>query len=533
MTFNHYIAWAALFGPKLHRLHRGPNNVAVAYKPNLFEKTGDFFITWMVTFYNFAYCISPFLAWTLWRRNMFTRDGVVTLFSYGVSASIFLGLSSGVRAVGRILNSDYIDFARILYRARQGQLVDIRKYDFDFWAWPVDYYWNEGPRGGFSPSLRRLPHVEANEVSGINSIPWKILYYLVANTVGVRLLYPGSVSFLQTALNSHLLQGRAKLVEEKGGRRAKVCTKDGNDIDTIFIDRRQNKKDDVGNILVICSEGNAGFYEIGITGTPIDAGYSVLGWNHPGFSGSSGTPFPDQEQHAIDAVMQYATQRLNFPPGSIILFAWSIGGYPATFAAMNYPEAKAVILDATFDHVLPLALARMPEAVNSVIAGTVLNHANLNNAQQLLRYPGPVLLIRRTKDEMISTKGPPDPIDIKTNRGNNLLVMLLSHRYPGIVTKDTEATLRDYLSLNMEHDRISFLKDFDVQEEHCLALLQSYIDSQDSSQPLFPISLQPSLQEAKQLTLFLATKYMKNFDSSHCTPLPTRLFQMPWELKRR
>ena len=38
---------------------------------------------------------------------------------------------------------------------------------------------------------------------------------------------------------------------------------------------------------MICCEGNAGFYEIGCTVTPLEAGYSVLGWNHPGFAGSS------------------------------------------------------------------------------------------------------------------------------------------------------------------------------------------------------------------------------------------------------
>lgn len=38
---------------------------------------------------------------------------------------------------------------------------------------------------------------------------------------------------------------------------------------------------------VICSEGNAGYYEVGCMSTPLDAGYSVLGWNHPGFWGST------------------------------------------------------------------------------------------------------------------------------------------------------------------------------------------------------------------------------------------------------
>ena len=54
-------------------------------------------------------------------------------------------------------------------------------------------------------------------------------------------------------------------------------------------------------------------------------------------------PFPDAEQNAIDAVMQYAIHGLGFQPDSIILFAWSIGGYSATWAAMNYPDVKHVV----------------------------------------------------------------------------------------------------------------------------------------------------------------------------------------------
>ena len=42
-----------------------------------------------------------------------------------------------------------------------------------------------------------------------------------------------------------------------------------------------------GSNLVICCEGNAGFYEMGIMATPLTAGYSVLGWNMPGFAFST------------------------------------------------------------------------------------------------------------------------------------------------------------------------------------------------------------------------------------------------------
>lgn len=76
---------------------------------------------------------------------------------------------------------------------------------------------------------------------------------------------------------------------EERGKRNKVKTADSNEIDTVFIDNRDRSTN--GRTLVVCSEGNAGFYEIGIMSTPIELQYSVLGWNHPGFAGSSVSPF--------------------------------------------------------------------------------------------------------------------------------------------------------------------------------------------------------------------------------------------------
>lgn len=56
-----------------------------------------------------------------------------------------------------------------------------------------------------------------------------------------------------------------------------------------------------------------------------------------------GKPYPTQEQNAIDVVMQFALNKLGFKIDNIVLFGWSIGGYTATWAAMNYPEVKGVV----------------------------------------------------------------------------------------------------------------------------------------------------------------------------------------------
>lgn len=56
-----------------------------------------------------------------------------------------------------------------------------------------------------------------------------------------------------------------------------------------------------------------------------------------------GKPFPDQDQNAMDAVMQFAINKLGFLPENIILFGWSIGGYSSLWASTQYPDVKGVV----------------------------------------------------------------------------------------------------------------------------------------------------------------------------------------------
>lgn len=199
-----------------------------------------------------------------------------------------------------------------------------------------------------------------------------------------------------------LLQGRSKLIEEEKGLRYKVKTRDNNEIDTFFVDNRKDVTN--GTTLVICSEGNAGFYEIGIMSTPLASKYSVLGWNHPGFGGSTGSPYPQQDQNAIDAVIQFAIHELGFKLENILFFGWSIGGYSSLWAASQYPDCKGVVLDATFDDVLQLALPRMPESLSVIVKIAIRDYVNLNNNDLIQKYSGPILLIRRTDDEIICSE---------------------------------------------------------------------------------------------------------------------------------
>ena len=121
-------------------------------------------------------------------------------------------------------------------------------------------------------------------------------------------MYPGVI--LQNLIGPALVDGRAKLIENKKAKRAIIQTNDAyrNKIDTLFVDQRNkvrttsqrfasldqlnergsyNDSASNGNYLVVCCDGNASFYEVGIFSTPIEKGYSTLGWNYPGFGEST------------------------------------------------------------------------------------------------------------------------------------------------------------------------------------------------------------------------------------------------------
>uniref|UniRef100_K7GC94 Abhydrolase domain containing 16B n=1 Tax=Pelodiscus sinensis TaxID=13735 RepID=K7GC94_PELSI len=419
-------------------------------------------------------------------------------------------------------------------------------YNFEFRSWPVDFRWDEAGCPGRSPGHKAASQTTAQEallrsashgrphpaqcscLRKMRQLPSRLVCYVMAHSLGRWLLYPGSLYVMQKALLPLLVKGQARLLEEFHGKRAKLMACDGNEIDTMFVDRRKSagvEEEQRGKRLVICCEGNVGFYEVGCLSTPLEAGYSVLGWNHPGYAGSTGLPFPENDANAMDVVIQYATCRLGFPVQDIILYGWWSGGAPAPpWAAKTYPELGALMLDATFDDLLPLALKVMPKSWTKLVVQTVRQHFNLNVAEQLCSYPGPVLLIRRTHDEVTTThvRTSDQLADIRSNRSNELLLQLLRHRYPEVLSCEGEAAVRHWLRPSAR---------FEVEDDWCVSKLQSYkscLGGEDS----FPWRVGKDLtpRRKQQLALFLARKHMKNVEATHWSLLLPDEFQMPWKL---
>lgn len=518
--------WDCLFSPRLIKIY-GNGPVERLYEPSNLERWGDKVINSLYMMWNFGVYTSPILAGILYRKGYFVAEGLVTLTKFVTSLGVILVVSYCIRGFSRSRNPTYQKFIKTLISAQTNLPPTLKqqlsRYDFEFYAWPVEYGWDDvdSDLSKHRVNIAR-PILHRNSFQLIMSLPCQIIGYLAIHTFGIRLIYPGSIGLLQMVLAQGLLQGRSKLVEVNRGVRYKLFTKDRNDVDAMFVDKRNVATN--GNTLVVCCEGNAGFYEIGVMGTPIEAGYSVLGWNHPGFAGSTGEPYPDQEQNAIDIVMQFAINKLGFKVENIILFGWSIGGFSASWAAMNYPDVKGIILDASFDDILPLALNQMPSWWESLVKLAVREHVNLNNYEQLVKYPGPMLLIRRTDDEVICLgEG-----DLSTNRGNNLLVKMMRYRYPLIFEDCQLQLLMEYLAVtSTTQDQL--VQKYNVNPDLCKSLLESYISEHSKSYPM-RIGDEMSSHQKNQMTIFLARKYMKDYKSTHCTPLPADMFQQPWDI---
>ncbi|KAF6087239.1 abhydrolase domain containing 16B [Phyllostomus discolor] len=449
-------------------------------------------------------------------------------------------------------------------------------YTDNFRSWPVDFRWDDVRAPGAGGSGHRALTCTAAAagvwllqdaalgagapgrplrgsrsqmqclLQQIRELPSQLASYVLAHSLGRWLVYPGSIFLMTRALLPLLQQGQERLVERYCGRRAKLVASDGNEIDTMFMDRRQHPgSQGRGLHLVICCEGNAGFYEMGCLSAPLEAGYSVLGWNHPGFGASTGEPFPQHDANAMDVVVKYALHRLHFPPAHVVVYGWSIGGFTATWAAMTYPELGALVLDATFDDLVPLALKVMPQSWKGLVVRTVREHFNLNVAEQLCGYPGPVLLVRRTLDDVVSTSGPLRPLasgDVKGNRGNELLLRLLQHRYPAVMAREGLAVVARWLRASTLAQEAALYARYRVDDQWCLTLLRSYRarceDEQDDGQAWGPHGLPfpwlvgqgLSRRRRRQLALFLARKHLKNVEETHCSPLEPEDFQLPWRL---
>ncbi|GMT19687.1 hypothetical protein PFISCL1PPCAC_10984, partial [Pristionchus fissidentatus] len=476
-----YLEMDSFLGPRLYgrfdRAHdRAENGILWA---------GEGIMSFLRGLHGFARLFSPLIIGYAYSRGFLTTPSSL----YGVAKLIALAITSAylARFIGRMLDNEYMHFIQVWRRAFSDPEArnELKRFDYALAGAPADFVAQPNDKLWFLPAD---PTASRNPLT-------RIAAYAAVHSFGIRMLYPGATGLLNLLLGGSLRQARKLAIQSKSAKRAVLQSARGDSVDTLF----KRGSGSHASTLVICSEGNAGYYEIGIMGTVETLGYSILGWNQPGFGESTGAPFPEQTLSSADAVWQYATEVLGYKEEEIVVFGWSIGGFPSTWLAANHPKIKGLVLDATFDDLLPLAEFRMPAFASSIVKVAVRDFLNLDIAGQLSKYAGPVRLIRRLQEEILITdESGTEEEKRSSNRANALLKRLLQQRHGELV-------------------------------EGLLPHVDTWL-SMSGTQRLMARGLTANAsEEAMRVARVykLCEHYLVDFDATHVTPLSSDYFNLP------
>lgn len=409
------------FGPTLYRYHGKINNSNIVpswtYHPSSLESTTCTFFGYQNTVLGLS---KYYLLYLLCSRNS-TID-VASSSKLFLSFTILYASTWFTLGLLRSLNENYVKFIEDLCNPEKTDKL-YKHYDYDLTHWPVDIDRAKIP-------VNYLPI--DNELTGnVRSRLNNPIYAFLGSGLARWLVMPGSLGVINNQISPQLLTWRRRQIEVHGAQRNKIKINDHDSIDTVFVDRRSAIGDnDVGKILIICTEGNAGFYEVGLPNMLIQKGYSVVGWNRPGFGQSSGTPSPKVERDAIITLLTHFHKVEKF--NSVYLYGWSIGGYATAVgsnlldASTEKPMISGVILDATFDHITPMIPNVLPAFAIPLAEKIVKQEWDLDVSTELTNYDGPVIFYRRLKDEILATGGSTRP---DTNRINWLVFDFVKRKF--------------------------------------------------------------------------------------------------------
>ena len=141
--------FTCLSGPALYKIYRQAGRLGQGhhgtekYAANAVERYGGIVMSCISTLWSFTIYTSPFILTTLYRRDMFTPTGAVTLSKLFMSFCAVYVLSMNVRALGRATNPSYKEFLDVLTSAlrdfKPENKQKLQLYDFEFSSWPVEF----------------------------------------------------------------------------------------------------------------------------------------------------------------------------------------------------------------------------------------------------------------------------------------------------------------------------------------------------------------------------------------------------------
>lgn len=93
--------------------------------------------------WSFSLYAIPLVATFMYRRSYPLTDQICSLTKVAAGAGVILFVSLVARGYSRASNPIYVEFLRTLNKAKarydSESKRELLRYDFEFWAWPVDF----------------------------------------------------------------------------------------------------------------------------------------------------------------------------------------------------------------------------------------------------------------------------------------------------------------------------------------------------------------------------------------------------------
>jgi pimeloyl-ACP methyl ester carboxylesterase len=128
-------------------------------------------------------------------------------------------------------------------------------------------------------------------------------------------------------------------------------------------------------------------------------GFSVFIVSYRGYGKSDGS-FPTEEQIYADAeaAWRYMVDQRGIDPGEIFIYGHSLGGAVAIHLAVNHPDARGLIVEATFTSMLDMGRMRSKYRIFPL---EILVNQRFDSLSKIGRNQVPVLFLHGTADSLV------------------------------------------------------------------------------------------------------------------------------------
>jgi hypothetical protein len=133
-----------------------------------------------------------------------------------------------------------------------------------------------------------------------------------------------------------------------------------------------------------------------------ELGFSVLLISYRGYGQSEGN-FPTEAQVYADAeaAWNYLVKQKGIKPGDILIYGHSLGGAVAINLAISHPEAKGLIVEATFTSIADMGRRYK---LYRLLPVALITHQRFDSISKISRLNMPVLFLHGTEDKVVPFK---------------------------------------------------------------------------------------------------------------------------------